>query len=100
MSLAPEIWWPPRWGDAELDAWWARTVASAAREAPPEARSEWTRWDQAPGRVRPPVPARGMWEHRILHRDFFLFCNRALRGVAQGQRRAVLLEAQGRPHPC
>ena len=30
----------------------------------------------------------------------FLFCNRAVRGLAQGHLRAVHLEARGRPHPA
>lgn len=31
--------------------------------------------------------------------EIFLFCNRAVRGLAQGHLRAVLMEAHGCPHP-
>lgn len=45
---------------------------------------------------RPPSPAQGVGERRILCCDFSVL-QLAVRGLAQGHLRAVLLEAKGRP---
>lgn len=71
-----------------------------AWEAPPEARVS--------GRGGPSLPVkRGLpaWAggcgRAAFCTEIFLFCNWAVRGLAQGHHLwALLLETQGRPHPC
>lgn len=67
LPVAPEVRWSQGVGGCGAGLRVGCRRGATAWEAPPEARSEWMRWGQAPGRERPPSPARRMREHRIPH---------------------------------
>lgn len=78
LPVAPEVKWSQGGGGcgARCRAGWRRG-ATASWEAPPAARSEGTRWGQAPGERGLPSP-RGVCGSAALCAESFLFCNWAV----------------------